>query len=150
VPALPAQAAATRVGHGRREGRHERGLQAGVDGRHQWRRLGAGIRVTGESGGAWVGGATVEAAMRELLADEGAMRSVGDGLDGGADLPTALRDAADLNPARAAAIGELLASPQVLDDLAAMFGMLLGTGSDVEGRPPGPSRPVPPFGVPLP
>ena len=98
--------------------------------------------MTSESGGARRGGATVEAAMREILSDEGAMRSIGDRLDGGADLPTALRGAADLHPARAGAIGELLASPQVLDDLAAMFGMLLGTGSDVEGRPPGPSRPT--------
>ncbi len=88
--------------------------------------------------------------MRELLADEGALRVIGDALDAGADLPTALRDAADLDPARASAIGELLASPQVLDDLASMFGMLLGTGSDVEGRPPGPSRSLPPPGVLLP
>jgi hypothetical protein len=101
-----------------------------------------GIRVTDKSGGPRTEGATVEAAMRELLSDDGAMRSIGDGLDGGADLPTALRGAADLHPARAAAIGELLASPQVLDDLAAMFGMLLGTGSDVEGRPQGPTGPA--------
>jgi len=115
--------------------------------------------VTGEAGGTRPGGATVEAAMRELLADDGVLRSIGDGLDAGADLPTAMRGAAGLHPARAAAIGDLLASPEVLADLGAMFGMLLGTGSDVEGRPsatagPGasgdPPRRAPPRGARLP
>jgi hypothetical protein len=76
--------------------------------------------------------------MRELVGDESVMRAVGDRLDAGDDLVGALRAAAAAQPARAASIGTLLASSDLLDDLDSMLAMLLGTGSDVEGRPPGP------------
>jgi hypothetical protein len=94
--------------------------------------------VTDPGVGSGPDGAAAETAMRELVGDESVMRAIGDRLDAGDDLLGALRAVAAAHPARAAAIGALLASSDLLDDLDSMLAMLLGTGSDVEGRPLGP------------